>query len=182
MIRLALLFALLGAPAAALDLCAEYWFTRNQIFDRAGYCFGSPLGAAIFDNGDCTTSAPALSPADKALAERLAEEEGWLGCRTDTSATALAIPGLAQRLRLEDIPVPAPYESACLGWTGERLVLRSGRSAASAATGVIQPGETILWSYEEVGGWGFFISESGNGMGWAPSPPLNEETCEALAG
>jgi len=54
---LALLLAALAAPAAALEICDELWFTRNLIYDRAGYCFSSPLGRAVFDNSDCTGSA-----------------------------------------------------------------------------------------------------------------------------
>jgi len=43
---IALICTLLAAPVQALDYCDELWFTRNLAFDRAGYCFGSPLGKA----------------------------------------------------------------------------------------------------------------------------------------
>ena len=52
---LTFLLSLCVTPAFALDHCEEWWFTRNLVFDRAGYCFSSPLGQAVFDNSDCFT-------------------------------------------------------------------------------------------------------------------------------
>ncbi|MCK5500992.1 MAG: YARHG domain-containing protein, partial [Tritonibacter mobilis] len=61
------LLALAAAtPAVAGDYCADLWFTRNAIIDRAGYCFGSTLGQRLFDNGDCIAKSVSLSDADKA--------------------------------------------------------------------------------------------------------------------
>ena len=53
---LTVVFLLLTPVTAVADaLCDELWLTRNMVFDRAGYCFGSNLGEAIFDNSDCNS-------------------------------------------------------------------------------------------------------------------------------
>ena len=48
MFRLALAIpaALAAFPALAFDPCEDLWFSRNQLYDRAGYCFSTPLGLA----------------------------------------------------------------------------------------------------------------------------------------
>ncbi len=36
--------------------CLELWRARNEIFDRNGYCFVTPLGIQYFDNATCKTT------------------------------------------------------------------------------------------------------------------------------
>ena len=36
--------------------CLELWRARNEIFDRNGYCFVTPLGIQYFDNATCRTT------------------------------------------------------------------------------------------------------------------------------
>ena len=72
----------IAPPLAAQDAapCDELWFARNLIFDRAGYCFGSRLGRAVFDNTDCSTTAPKFDAraAENVAALHAAETE--YGC------------------------------------------------------------------------------------------------------
>ena len=53
--------------AWALEICDDLWLTRNLIFDRAGYCFGSVLGKSVFDNEGCTPGVPELAEADQGI-------------------------------------------------------------------------------------------------------------------
>ncbi|EBA16598.1 hypothetical protein RSK20926_22774 [Roseobacter sp. SK209-2-6] len=60
-------FALSALPlstttAFADESCNDLWFTRNAIINQAGFCFGSNLGQALFDNGDCIAKSVPLSP------------------------------------------------------------------------------------------------------------------------
>ena len=48
--RAAICAFVVAGPAAADERCHDLWFARNAIMDRAGYCFGSVLGQAVFDN------------------------------------------------------------------------------------------------------------------------------------
>jgi len=181
--RFVVLLALLSAaPAAALEVCDELWFTRNLIYDRAGYCFTSTLGQAVFDNTGCIGTD--VEP-DPALVETLASvrdlEREW-ECSIDTSRRALAIPDLAARMRILDIPVPDGYDSACIGWRGVEIALHTARDPGSPVTGVIRTGETIQWSFWPVDGWSFVQSPSGNGMGWMIDPKMTEASCDSFAG
>jgi len=36
--------------------CLELWQARNEIYDRNGYCFVTPLGIQYFDNSNCNTT------------------------------------------------------------------------------------------------------------------------------
>lgn len=61
------LFASLALPflattAQADGRCNDLWFTRNALINQAGYCFGSNLGQALFDNSDCQGKSVTLSP------------------------------------------------------------------------------------------------------------------------
>ena len=67
---LTLLLFLIASPAAASDVCHDLWFTRNLIMDRAGYCFGSMLGKATFDNSDCTGKNVSLDAGDQLMVNR----------------------------------------------------------------------------------------------------------------
>lgn len=179
---LLLLACLAPAPAVALDYCDEIWFTRNLIFDQAGYCFGSPLGQAIFDNADCTPGAVTLAPQQQAMVDTLIAEADYWECKTDTSGLRLNIAQPELRRRMQQMPIPTPYESACIGYRGAPIALHSGRNEAAPVTGQIATGEMIVWSFEAVEGWQFLVSPSGQGMGWMRDHAWTEAECESFAG
>lgn len=68
--------SLFAAPVLASDTCHDLWFTRNAIIDRAGYCFGSPLGQAIFDNTGCIGKSVNLPPQDARTVALIRELKG----------------------------------------------------------------------------------------------------------
>lgn len=90
--------------------CDDLWFSRNQIMDRAGYCFSSRLGQSIFDNSDCTGTSVEVEvevePEDQLLLEAIREQEAYFECRVNTRRTRLEIEDVAFRLRLDDLPAP----------------------------------------------------------------------------
>jgi len=180
---LALLLAALAAPAAALEICDELWFTRNLIYDRAGYCFSSPLGRAVFDNSDCTGSALKLDAAALNMAARLqAAEQEW-ECAVDTSRRTLDVPHLAARMTMIDIPEPDGYESGCMGWLGGPLTLHAARSSAAPVTGMIQPGDNVYYGFISVDDWHFIVSSHGTAdMGWLRDRPDLWTNCRSFAG
>ena len=178
------LFVLIPAPVAALDYCRDLWFTRNLAFDRAGYCFGSALGKAVFGNEDCTGTSVTLSPANAAVVDRVRELEAEAGCEVDTSATSLPIPLLPVRLRLTDLPVPTEYESACVGWRAGFLPLYRGRVAGIPNSNTALPGDEILFEFESAGAWEF-VQVVRNGQfiaaGWTDMA-MDETSCDMWAG
>ncbi len=183
-LMIALLLACgIAAPAAALNICDELWFTRNLAFDRAGYCFGSPLGQAVFDNSNCTTHDPVASRADQVVVDQVLEIEAEWECHIDTHRRSLDIPFLDLRRQMADLPVPHGYESACIGWRGTSMTLHSARSDKAAITGIIASGEDILFQFLEQDGWTFLISQnSGADMGWVRSFSWTAKTCDEVAG
>ncbi|SMY06753.1 DUF4453 domain-containing protein [Flavimaricola marinus] len=172
-----------ATPVWADAYCDELWLLRNQLFDRAGYCFSSPLGQAVFGNDDCTTTVPELDPSASRMVAEIRDFEAIENCRVDTTRTELDVPHLATRLALIDLPVWGLGESACLGWRGPPLILRSGRSDSAPMTGVIETGENILLMYADVDGWSFVPSPDGDArMGWVRLPRLDATSCDGLAG
>lgn len=174
-----LICALLGtaSPAIAID-CEEAWLMRNLIFDRAGYCFGSPLGQALFDNADCTTTAPKLSPVNAAKVAEIRQFEE--GCSVDTSQTFLNARFIAHWMRMEDFPTPDWGESACFGWTGPVLTVRAGHDADAPVLGAIKPGDTISFGEMAEQGWEFIRYD--RGVGWIAPDTFHPDFCTQLAG
>lgn len=187
----AIVLALTTAPAQAQivdEYCSDYWFVRNQAFDQAGYCFGSPLGQALFDNSDCTGKNVALSPKNQALVNRIAEIEARGGCNVDTSRTFLPIPLIGLRLQLTDLAARDEHSgSGCFGWTGAGFALWSGYGANRARISAVNPGDDLLflsytpdapldWYYVEVERGGVPI-----GLGWS-NAPLDWNLCTEAAG
>ncbi|MBM7067911.1 DUF4453 domain-containing protein [Actibacterium sp. 188UL27-1] len=173
-----------ASPAAALDMCAELWFTRNLVFDRAGYCFGSVLGQVVFDNRDCRTTQPALTSSDKRLVSRMQAAEREWACNVDTDRTLLNVPSWEQRKQMVDLPVPFEGESACIGWRGRSVPLLAARRAGARVTGEITPGAILIYQHEATDGWDFVqIVEDGQiiGMGWV-SLPVPAAMCDSVAG
>lgn len=74
--------ALSAVPAGAQS-CYDLWYERNAIYDSYGYCFRSSLGKRTFDNSDCHTRAPRLSPSDQRRVDSLRREERRRGCKVN---------------------------------------------------------------------------------------------------
>ena len=176
--------ALVAGPAAAEGFCDELWFARNQLFDRAGYCFGSPLGQAIFDNGNCTTTSPVLSAQDQRSVANLKALAAHIGCDVSTAIRTLDVENLGLRLSLLTVPIPDEFESACFGWRLGPMVLRSGASAEAPVLGQIETGDAIGFAYVPVGPWNYVKVDgpAGRREGWTTFPSLAEETCDQWAG
>jgi len=179
--RLALAFALLAGPVHALG-CDDFWFHRNLIADRAGYCFGSPLGQAVFDNADCTTTTPDLSAEDAAMMTRIRALEAEWECAVDTSRKMLRVNRPDLYARLIDIPMPSPYESACVGWRGAAVPLYAGRTLSAPLMGYAEPGDSIGYSHEDAGGWSFVEIGDGGPVGWTPNASFQDPGCDMYAG
>ncbi|PRY24491.1 YARHG domain-containing protein [Aliiruegeria haliotis] len=180
-----LLLPLAGQPAFADDICHDLWFTRNLIFDRAGYCFGSDLGKAVFDNSDCSTGSPQLETADATRVARVKEMESFLECSVDTKSTWLDLADIEQRARFLTLPVRGDGESGCMGWRGGVLQLHQGKRFDTPVTGRIVPGDHIGFSYMPEGNWEFVIvrrpSTGEAFMGWS-QVPYSEDGCDQWAG
>ncbi len=178
---IAALLTLTPLTAVADPLCEELWLTRNTVFDRAGYCFGSSLGETVFDNGDCTTSQPTLSSEGVQVVEMVREVEEEFACKVDASAVKLELDHVFERLALQDLPVRTGYESACVGYTGPALLLTSGRHPDSPISGEILTGMDIMFEYIPVDGMDFI--DLGNGeMGWVATSLITPAVCTDIAG
>lgn len=183
----ALALALCALIPSTAQACEEYWYLRNLIADRAGYCFTSPLGRAIFDNSDCTTSELRLSPDDMARVEAIRQLEIAESCAVDTSASSLSGMSPYDWHLIETIPVPTGFESGCIGYRLSPFTLLSAPRPGATAVGEVRIGDSIGFNYEDEGDWMFLITDALTGyMGWAPinAMPLDgsEGTCEGWAG
>lgn len=180
-----------AAPSARAEVweygaaeCNQLWFMRNLIMDRSGYCFGSALGQALYDNGDCTGKAVTLSPAQKAQADRIRALEQEIGCRVDTGATTLDVNGMAQLRRLVDMPLPDNGGSACT-WAGPEAVLHAGMGAGTAALGRLTAGDRVGFGWIGEGDWTVISASSGGAsiLGWVDARALDfERNCTDWAG
>ncbi|MEL7099816.1 MAG: DUF4453 domain-containing protein [Pseudomonadota bacterium] len=182
--RFVVALLLMAAPALADKVCAEAWFARNLIADRGGYCFGSPLGQALFDNSDCATKQPALSAADARRIALLRSTEIEWSCAVDTDSAVL--PHAPEHLRAFD-PVPAitGYESACDGWLGPRTFVRSG--PGGRVMGEIVSGDTVMFLHATDEGSSLeFLTVMRDGVvvarGWHPPILPEAGQCEMFAG
>lgn len=185
MIRLAFFLSLFAAPLAAMEFCAESWFARNLVFDRAGYCFGSALGQAVFDNSNCSTKSPNLSKADRDLVALLKHEEKAAGCQINTSAPYLALPDLVARLRMVAPVIPLlEGGGGCFGWRRQQLTLHYDAGQHAPIAGAIVPGDNILWFFEPYNGWDYVTVERGTAVfrGWVQFPGYEETACDEWAG
>ena len=185
MIRFVLAFLLLATPALA-DYCEEAWLTRNLIFNRAGYCFGSVLGQSLFDNRDCHTKSPTLSAQDQQIVNDLREAEEWVGCRVNTGATTLSIRNLATRMALPTLPVPDEVGGyGCFGWRGAVVPVYWDIRQDSKVVAQVQPGDDVFWEYYPRGPWSYIGIRRGGQLleGWAVFPDfLETRDCTSAAG
>lgn len=177
-------FALVGTPAAALEYCEELWFARNMMFHKAGYCFGSNLGKAVYGNFNCVGKDVSLSEEDNAFLGLVRKAEAAENCRIDTKAGSLSVSLPEDRKALEQQPFPSLFESSCLGWKGDPLPLHIARDQTSSALGQVSTGDALLFQYEDVDGWSFVeVMQAGEvtNVGWT-KVNINEDVCTLIAG
>lgn len=176
-------------PAAALALiagnvqasCGDAWYLRNLAFDRAGYCFGSALGEALFDNSDCTTHSPTLSDWDKSVVSAAKRYEQDMGCSVDTTQASIGATLIGKLDLVDRLPVLASYDSMCLGFNGPDLPMRSDLGiATSFSTGDVAAGDTVRFRFE--GADGFEFVETEFGAGWIVGGAIGPATCREFAG
>jgi hypothetical protein len=187
--RLATAFLALtvAAPALGYDICDDLWLSRNHLFDRAGYCFSSPLGQAVFDNAGCTGTDVALPASDAEMLDHIRTMEAELGCAVDTTRTMLDVENVSLRLRLEIVVARSEFASGCLGWQGPPIALHAGTHAESPTISQVQTGDDIVWEYDALpwpDGWSFVTSYRDGvqtGLGWTMSD-IDESLCTGLAG
>lgn len=181
-----LLLALSPFPAFADEPCADLWFSRNQLFNQAGYCFASALGASVFDNSDCTTKdVPEFEALDAKTIASIREEEARWSCKIDTSATTLALKQLELRQTFKDVAVNDGLESACLNYLGPDFAVYDGARAGRKQIGTIRKGDTIgLAHYSSFEGWQFVSYDQslgeGSPLGWVDHDFWDQ--CENVAG
>lgn len=182
--RLTALLCLLAGPAWA-DACHDWWFTRNLIVDRAGYCFGSVLGQAQFDNTGCIGKTVSLDPASTQAVDMIRGLEAEYQCRVDTAQPVLNLIDRDLRLRLAALPIADGLESACISYRAAPLPLHDGPWPNAAVIGQITPGVTVSYAHLPSNGWSYVTTHDGNGTlrsgGWLGAV-LSEGDCELWAG
>jgi len=155
--------------ASAWYVGDELCFTRNVLVHQAGHCFVWPLGQAVLGTAGCTPGPVTLDPAAAARVALVRDREDRSRCAVDTSRTSLAIPLLEMRKAVTDPPLRSGEESACIGWRAPPLPLRAARRDTAPALAVVQPGETLLFQYEDEGPWTFVEALKDGarvGLGW----------------
>lgn len=173
--------ALVMAAGQVQASCEDAWYLRNLAFDRAGYCFGSTLGKAVFDNGDCTTKSPTLSAWDQRMVDDTKRYKADMGCKIDTGATRLESSLIGKLDDVDLLPTLAPYESMCIGFSGPDLPTRSDLGiATSYPTGDVVAGDTVRFRFESADGWEFV--ETDLAAGWIPSGAITPASCRQFAG
>ena len=182
----ALLVICLSPSIVAAAACDDLWFTRNLIMDRAGMCFGTPLGQALFDNADCSGSQVRLSPENLDVVNQLQSLEAIIGCRIDTSRQWLDLPDIEFRRVLTTHPVLDRLAWGCNGWTGPAVPLYAGYHAPLQAIGQISPGDFVVFDHiSGVPNWSYVTSHTYNhgalkSAGWLYWP--GESPCADIAG
>lgn len=183
----------LSGPVAAQSqaFCQELWLSRNTVMDRAGQCFGSTLGQAVFDNSDCVEGDIRLNPLDAELVRVAQDIEQWAQCDVDTDVERLMIdvlPFHARLMELFTVPVRIDGEFGCTGYLGEPVPLHAGISNNTTVIGMVEPGHTITMSHNPVrGGWQYLEVSDADGMlvahGWAQGLPGDpDQICSFSAG
>ncbi len=175
---------LLLAPGAVLANCESMWLTRNMVFDRAGYCFGSNLGQAVLGNWACSGKDVSLTAEESAFVAYTKRMEAEFSCSIDTSASHLDLPLLSLWLELTDLPKRDQFESGCLGWKGPPLFLRAAHNMGAPVLGQIEQGQHVLFSHWAEDGWDFVEISDDDGpvsLGWVRIT-TDQTTCSGFAG
>jgi len=157
--------------------CESLWVERNQIANVAGACFQSPLGQAVFDNGDCVPGPPALSEDALNRIARIERAEARAECRVQTSADSVVINGRYGLMRfgksgivlgrwqraldeLDVFPRPANRQRSCTvrGLADDDdgfLALRSGPDVRYPRLGKLFNGNVVVSTSRCEGRWCF---------------------------
>ncbi len=188
MLRLACLILGLttAMPAWAASGCEDIWFTRNLVMDRAGYCFTSRLGKALFDNSNCTGRHVILDAPSQALVDRIRALEATHDCRVNTSRRRLDLPDMHYRRVLSVLPIRDEFESACLGWTGPATPLYTGYYQPFHTIGQVTAGDVVSYAHlSDAPGWAYVTthlrgSQAIRSAGWLYWP--GEPPCADFAG
>jgi hypothetical protein len=187
-IVLALLLPALPGPAQATTTCEELWVTRNMLFHRAGYCFGSALGQTMFGNAGCTQTDAGAVTVDRQAVDYMRGLEQGICYRVDTGAAPT--PAMWARKaaldRMIDIPVLDEFGFAYWGWRGGAFPLHAGASASSPVIGTAQPRQSLIFGYLPRGDWSYVAISNGPGTavvaeGWA-STEVGRGMCDQEAG
>lgn len=152
--RVLVLLTLGCTPAHAANIfCETAWFARNLFYAKAGHCFDTPLGRAVF--GERCEGAATLGPdAQRRIEEIRAYEVSGRGCTVNSeNETFERLDALALRRRLDVHPLRSGEESSCGDWRGEPLVLRAAPSSTARIVGTVEPGENIGYSHQWEGSW-----------------------------
>ena len=179
-----------STAATASSICDDLWFTRNWVMSQAGYCFGSVLGMAQFDNTRCTGQNITLSPVQTAFVTEVRRRETVLGCSVDTGRTTLRIADVALRKRLQYQPMRHEGDNmegwGCLGFVGPEVSLRSAPRVGAEQVGHIVAGDWVsIGGYEPVDGWTYVMTYEPNWGGFRSGGWMHLEQsirCEAEAG
>lgn len=145
---------------------------RNLIMDRAGYCFGSALGQALYDNGDCVGKQVSLSSAQSRQVQSIQQLEHEIGCDVNTGSRRLDVPRIESLRRLKDMPLPDNGGWACIGWQGATVPLYDGYTEGASVIGQIRPGDRLDFGFIREGDWRAVVVSSGASggsgtMSWA---------------
>lgn len=191
-----LILVLAAAPACAdPEICAEYWYARNAIFNAAGHCFSSPLGLAEFDNSDCVPGPAALTAEQTEQVALIRRYEAAFACAVDTNQSAIRFSDKPILQRLLDMPVRGfdgddsdpialEFTTSCMGWLGAGPeVLRAGASADLPVVGAVQPGDSLNYSHHDLNGWSYVtVTNRAEPMGGWTRLSITDVQCEAYAG
>lgn len=131
-----------GAP------CDDLWFSRNAMLDKAGYCFASPLGQAVFDNSDCVPGAVTVDEMTQTAIQAIRAREAFFQCDVDTGRKTLDLDphDIARRKVLDIQPVEEAlwqFEYSCVGYVGDPLPIRSAPITDALTIGTVQPGALL---------------------------------------
>ncbi|MFQ6552760.1 YARHG domain-containing protein [Aestuariibius insulae] len=146
---------------ATAQICEDLWFARNATIDQAGFCFSTPLGQAMFDNSDCTTTAPGLSKKERRLVARIREIEAEFQCAVDNSISKFDAPdgfSLEQRKSLTVQPIAGRSEEvewACFDYMGPAKVLRAAPKETGEVIGALAPGQSFAQTHSDWDRWTF---------------------------
>lgn len=178
----------MALPASAQNntFCESLWLSRGMVLDRAGHCFDTPLGDAVFDDNDCTGPVGALFPID---AEILRMAEGAT-CDMDESGTELTLRGgafVAQLRVLNTVPVRGGSEHSCVDYQGPPIPLYAGISTELAQIGTVLPGQGFGLQHQPMrGGWDYVTVSDPDGtmaaFGWLRMEAVDLQLCGQIAG
>lgn len=180
---------LAGPDLASADVCDDLWFSRNQVFAEAGYCFGSELGQSVFGTERCIRTGFDLRADQKDFVARIRQAESQIGCAVDTTRSELILDLPELREALTDQPVASEFESACLNWLADPMPLYSGFGSGAFRWDQIEAGDDVYFAHEDEGDpddpWTFVLVYRGEAvrtLGWTQFGVHDPSRCEGWAG